>query len=263
MRTFGSFEVKIVKSCLFSICSLLICCYQALPSLADEPLQGRVEDSHEKTKAEMKADFEAKLDQMELQGGAQGNGLQGGVQGGGVSPLQGAAGGYNPLQGSTAAAGGNPLQGGVDGGGRPLNGGVSDDPDLALQVDWDRWRNTLTHAIQAGTINKINVHNDANFVLDPRRNMMVSRFPEGISTQYSCDVLPDGRIINIRMMLSSRYPAYDQAVMQSIMDLQGSPILRYPNGSRRQIVNQQASVYASMNTHFENFHFGDIEHQRR
>ena len=230
-----------------------------------DPLQGRVE---EKGTGSLKNDLEAKLDQMELEGGAQGNGLRGGVQGNG---LQGGVQG-NGLQGGVQQTGLNgqadangPLQATASMGG-PMSAGIGNDPDgtdQQLQIDWDRWRNTLTQAIQAGTINKINIHNDQNFVIDPRRNMMVSRFPEGISTQYSCDVLPNGRIINIRLMQSSGYQAYDQAVMQSIFDLQGSPILRYPGNSHRQIVNQQASVISSMHSNFKNFKFGDVETQRR
>lgn len=222
-----------------------------------DPLQGRVEqDQPGATKLKSGAEqgslqdsLEAKLDQLEFSGGTQGMGLSGGTKGMGLSG--GAQSG--PL---------NPLQAGADAS-APMKLGVENDPDSELQIDWDRWRNTLTQAIQAGTINKINVHNDINFVLDPARQMMVSRYPQGISAQYSCDVLPDRRIINLRLMQSSGYPSYDQAVMQSIIDLMGNSILRYPKGSKRQIVNQQASVFTSANNQFQNFKFGDLERQRQ
>lgn len=218
----------------------------AVPVWAD-PLQGRVEETQpgasRLNSGAMKDEMEAKLDQLELQGGAQGTGLNGGIQGGGFNPLHGTA---------TAEPG-------------PMNLSAANDPDGSdreLQIGWDRWRNTLTQAIQAGTVNKINVHNEINFVYDQARHMMVSRYPLGISAWYAFEVQTDRRIINIRLTQSSGYQAYDQAVLQSIVDLQGNPILIYPNGSKRQIVTQQGSVRTAPETHFQNFQFGDVERQR-
>lgn len=227
------------------------------PAWADETLKGRVEDTQNSGNrmqgGALQDELEAKLDQVELQGGAKGNGLQGSVQG-------------NGLQGGVGSQGSGPMQGSVDANPTPINLSAVNDPDAAereLQIDWDRWRNTLTHAIQQGTIDNINVHNDVNFVLDPAKQMMVSRYPVGIYAQYSIDVLPDQKIINIRLLQSSGWPGYDQAVMQSIMNLQGAKLLRYPKGSKRQIVNQQASVRTQMDAQFQNFKFGDVETQRQ
>src|SRR5207253_363884 len=106
--------------------------------------------------------------------------LQGGVQETGVIP--------GGAQDSSAA-----LQGGA-GANDPLSAGINADPDAndqQLQIDWDRWRNNLMQAIQAGTLAKINVQNDVNFVYDPRSQMMLSRYPNGTSAWYSIDVLPD------------------------------------------------------------------------
>lgn len=212
------------------------------PAQADGPLQGRVEEEGAVSPKSIKDDLQAKMDQLELQGGAQQNGLSGGVQGQGTNPLQGSA--SNPGAFNLNATG-NQAMG-----------------DQELQIAWDRWRNTLTQTIQAGTLNKINIHNDVNFVWDQKRQMMVSRYPQGISAWYTCDVLPDRRIINVGLTQPSGFPSYDQAVMQSIMELQGNPILTYPPGSNRQIVTQQGSVRTAQETHFQNFQFGDIEHQR-
>jgi hypothetical protein len=147
----------------------------------------------------------------------------------------------------------------------PMSLSAQNDPDASdqeLQIDWDRWRNTLVQTIQMGTLTKINVHNDIHFVWDPRTQMMQSRYPNGVSAQYACDVLPNRRIINIRLMQSSRYPSFDQAVTQAINDLQGNRILVYPRGSRRQIVSQEASVITAAESQFQNFQFGDVERQR-
>ncbi len=218
----------------------------SLPSYADGPLKGRIEDTQKAngklSGGALQDEMEAKLDQLELQGGTQSSNLNGGLQNQNS----------NPLQGATSSNG-------------PMNLSASNDPDStdqSLQIGWDRWRNTLTQAIQAGTNNKINVQNEANFVMDQRKQIMVSRFPQGISTWYSCDVLPNRQIVNIKLTQSSGFQAFDQAVFQSIIDLQGSSILPYPNGSKRQIVNQQGSVQTASVTKFQNFQFGDIERQR-
>ncbi len=144
--------------------------------------------------------------------------------------------------------------------------GVFNDPDgnnQELQIQWDLWRNNLMQAIQAGTLAKINVHNDANFVWDQRQQMMVSRFPPGLSAWYYVEVLPDRRVVNVRLTQSSRYPAYDQAVIQAISELQGTGVLQYPYGSKRQIVSQEASVKTAGQTDSQYYHFGDVETQRR
>jgi len=190
-----------------------------------------------------------------VQAGAPGTGLMGGVEGGGWAG--------NAQQGMIDQSRPGPLQGGA--GQNPLALGVQNDPDAAdqeLQIDWDMWRNTLMQAIQAATVAKINVHNDINFVWDPQKQMMMSRYPNGISTWYSLDVLPDRRIVNIRLVSSSRYQGFDQAVMQSIAELQGNNILTYPPRSKRRIVTQQSCVSTAPVSQTQQFQFGDVERQR-
>ncbi|HEY9867623.1 MAG TPA: hypothetical protein V6D08_00325 [Candidatus Obscuribacterales bacterium] len=207
------------------------------------------------------------LNYNELWGGAQQTPLTGGMEGGGGTTLTGGAqsGGWAgaaqqamPDQWRTG-----PLQGGAAQ--NPMALSTTNDPDAGnqeLEIEWDRWRNTLMQAIQAGTLAKINVQNDINFVFDPRSNMMVSRYPNGTSAWYAIDVLPDRRIVNIRLTSSSRYPSYDQAVLQAIQDLQGNSILTYPRGSRRQIVSQEASVKTASQSSSQTYQWGDVERQR-
>jgi hypothetical protein len=196
------------------------------------------------------------VEQTGIRTGAQGTGLTGGASGWN-QPLNGQQGridqSQQPLQG--AASGNNPMQ---------LN--AANDPDAGnemLDIEWNRWRNNLMQTIQAGTLAKINVHNDVHFVWDPRTQMMQSRYPNGTSSWYALSVLPNRRIINIRLTQMSRYPSYDQAVFQSINDLQGSPILQYPNGSQRQIVSQEGNVSTAPQSSSQEFQFGDVERRRR
>jgi hypothetical protein len=147
----------------------------------------------------------------------------------------------------------------------PMSLGIGNDPDAndqELQIQWDLWRNTLMQSIQAATLAKINVQNEVNFVLDPVKQMMVSRYPNGTSAWYSLDVLPNRKITNVKLTQRTRFPSYDQAVLQAINDLQGSNILTYPAGSKRQIVSQEASVKTAGESSSQDYKFGDVEHQR-
>jgi len=213
-----------------------------------------------------------------LQGGIQETGtaaapLQGGVEQTGTTPtnLQGGAqgGDWN----GTAQQGqmgqqqfqmnANQFQGGV--GQNGFNLGAGNDPDMndqELLIQWDAWRNRLMHAIEQGTLDRINVQNNVNFVWDQRANMMVSRFPNGIACWYSIDVLPNRRIVNLRLTKPSGFQGFDQAVWQSIFQLEGNKILQYPKGSQRQTVTQEGAVETAKTTQFQNFHFGDVEHER-
>ena len=262
---------------------LAICFCQAasVPARADEPLQGQVEqaDVVPSTDApppamepmpvpvvgpKLKKPLQGKLEQSGLQGGAQGTGLTGGAQGTGLTGgAEDSAWNGNSQQATMDQSRQGQLQGSNSQARAALN--AANDPDAGdqeLQIEWDRWRNTLMQTIQAGTVQKINVHNDINFIWDPRQQMMVIRYPMGTSTWYSCDVLPDRRIINIKLLGSSGYQGYDQAVLQAISALQGNSILRYPQGSKRKIVNQQASVSTAGASQNQNFQFGDVERQR-
>lgn len=232
---------------------------------ADAPLQGEVQQAETLPDPEDLAPMEpmvAPVPKQPLQGGVEQSGLQGGAQG--TSLTGGAdAGGWagNMQQGALDQSA--PLQGGASQ--NPLATGVFNDPDASdqeLQIEWDRWRNTLMQAIQAGTLAKINVQNDVNFVFDPARNMMMPRYAPGTSAWYSIDVLPDRRIVNVKLTGLSGNQNYDQAVLQAINDLQRNPILTYPRGSKRQTVTQEGNVKTAGQTQFQNFQHGDVERQR-
>ncbi len=234
--------------------ALAVCCQPALSQNQDnsntqqrKPLQGGV-------------------DLNAIQGDVQDNVLNGGAQ---DTLLQGGAGDsdwngqLNGQQGSMDQS--QPLQGGASDNGMSLSGSASDDPDGAsqeLSIEWDRWRNTLMQTIQAGALANINVHNDVHFVWAPRTQMMQSRYPNGTSAWYAINVLPNRKIVNIRLTQNSRYPSFDQAVLQAIDRLQGNKILQYPRGSKRRTVAQEGNISTSPQSSFQNYDFGDVEKQR-
>ncbi len=226
-----------------------------------QPLQGSIQQrSVHRNKGGKTLNGEAENSGAKaLTGGADRSGapLTGGAQGWPEGMLQ-------PMgPGTSQDPGSGPMQGFAGQNPYPLNAsGDPDESDQELQVQWDLWRNTLIHAIQMGTLAKINVHNNINFVLDPQKRMMVSRYPLGLSAWYTCEVLPNGRIVNFRLTQPTQYPSYDQAVLQAINDLQGNKILRYPKGSKRQTVTQEASVRTAGETQMQNVQFGDVETQR-
>ncbi len=193
------------------------------------------------------------IEQSEITGGAEDTILEGGA---GDSNWQ-----MDAQQGMQDR--GQPLQGNATD--TTLSGSASDDPDdnnQELAIEWDRWRNNLIQAIQANTIKNINVHNNIHFVWDPRTQMMQSRYPNGTSVWYFLNVLPNRKIINVRLTQNSQFPSYDQAVIQAIYALSGNKILEYPRGSRRQIVAQEANVSTAAQTTIQNFNFGDVERQQ-
>lgn len=202
-----------------------------------------------------RAPLEGSVDLNSMQGDAQNTVLEGGAGNWG--------GQLNGQQGSVDQSQPQNMESGATNNGA-LTGGVSEDaaegPELS--IEWDRWRNTLMQTIQSGVIANINVHNEANFVWDPRTQMMQSRYPNGTSVWYYVDVLPNRKIINIRFTQSSQYPTYNQAVFQAINSLQGNKILQYPRGSKRRIVAQEGSVSTSPQSSFTNYNFGDVERAR-
>src|SRR5262249_7385170 len=180
-----------------------------------------------------RAPLKGKADDAQLQGGAVKDALSGQAEDGGTGNL---------LQ---------PVQGKPDPNTGQLKATVSKDDDLAndpdaadqeLQIEWDRWRNRLMKAIYTGMSYKINEPNEKNMVWSPKENTMVPRYPLGCGAWFSVQVTPDLRIHSAKIIHSSGYPAYDQTLIETIMELDGTSILRYPRGSRRKIVSHVAGL---------------------
>jgi len=90
----------------------------------------------------------------------------------------------------------------------------------------------------------------------------VMRFPLGTTAWFSCQVTNDKHIVNLKLMHSSGFPNFDEAVLKAVKELEGSAILRYPSRSHRQIVSQVAGIKTSESSQPQYFHFGDVEKYR-
>ncbi len=252
---------QLSKHAMTEILAFCLCLTVAVPAWADGSSAAPSGDAS----GDMIVPIDPPAFKKPLQGSVEQSGLQGGTQ---SRTLRGGAEGENwtgdQQHARTDQSRSEPMQGSASQSPMALN--AMNDPDSGdqeLQIEWDSWRNNLMQTIQQGTLVKINVQNDINFVWDARAQMMLTRYPNGIAAWYSCDVLPNRRIVNIRLTQSSRYPSFDQAVLQTLNELQGNRILVYPRGSKRQIVSQGASVQTAATSQSQNFQFGDVERQRR
>jgi hypothetical protein len=247
-------------------CILMAWPVQAQDESPSAPLQGRIEESgvepsHDVIKKTIEAmpapvlkPRAAGIDKAApLQGSAKGGGLKGSVEdseAGAIRPMQGQA-DKKVLQGHAAKEGSD------------LKGlGDPDADDRELMVEWDRWRNRLLFAIQSGMQESLNNPDESNLRWDPKSQTMVAKFPMGTITWFFCQVTPDRRIQNLKITHSSGFPGYDKAVLESINNLQGSSILRYPKGSKRMIVTQEAGIKTAETAEYRYFKFGDVERQR-
>ncbi len=232
------------------------------------PLEGRIEETgvvptpHAPPKiiepmpvpvVKPRAPLKGKLDDTQLQSGAEKDALSGQVDDSGAgAALQPVQGKPDPNTGRLKATVSKDDE---------LGGADPDAADSELMVQWDRWRNRFLRAIQTGMQDKLNDPNETNLRWDAKTRMMVNRIPLGTVTWFAAQVTPDLRIHNAKIVHRSGYPGYDQAVLEAIHDLAGSPILRYPRGSRRQIVSQVAGIKTAETSEFRYQKFGDVERQ--
>jgi hypothetical protein len=155
-----------------------------------------------------------------------------------------------------------------------LDGKVAEDPDLQdreLMVEWDRWRNKFLRAVQlqvqAGVNHPDDWEEDARpkLVIDPYTGQPVGvqpRFPMGTEAWFTCQITADKRVKNLSIVKPSGYPAYDKAVLEGVRALEGTSMLIYPSGSKRQVVGQTAGIRTAGSSDYQYHHFGDVEHVR-
>jgi hypothetical protein len=139
---------------------------------------------------------------------------------------------------------------------------TKEDPDAEdqeLMVAWDTWRNKFLWSIQSNMQEEMNNPDDANLRWDPEHQVLLAKFPLGISAWFSCQVSADRHITSYKLVRSSGYPNYDKAVAASVKSLEGSSILKFPARSRRQIVTQVAGIKTSETGERKYQHFGDVE----
>ena len=156
-------------------------------------------------------------------------------------------------------------QGPLKAGTQMQDAGASDDPDgqdQELQVQWDRWRNRFLRAVLAGATEFINNPDEVRLRYDPQRHAMVPSLPMGIQSWFSCIITKDKRIVDLKIEQSSGFANYDRAVLNAVKSLENTSILRFPEGSHRQVVSQSAGIQTSPHTENRYFKFGDVEHYR-
>lgn len=139
------------------------------------------------------------------------------------------------------------------------------DPDIddqELKVEWDRWRNRFLYAVQSGVQEALNNPDDTMLRWDPNRNSVVMRFPLGTVAWFSCKISNNRHIEKVKLMKSSGFPNYDQAVIDAVNNLEGTTILRFPKRSRRVSVSQTAGIKTSDSAEQQYFKFGDVERYR-
>lgn len=186
-----------------------------------------------------------------LRGGANDMGLSGSAQddgGGALTPMTPQS-GKTILQGSASHA----------------DTGPAADPDMddqELQVEWDKWRNKFLWAVQSGVQEALNNPDDVDLRFDPRRGMVVVRFPLGTVAWFHCKISADRHIVSAKIKQTSGFPNFDQAVINSITALEGSSYLRFPRRSQRQFVTQTAGIKTSDSPEKQYFKFGDVEKYR-
>ncbi len=187
-----------------------------------------------------------------LKGGTDQSGLQGGAQDDGDVPLIK----MNPQ------SGGKPL---LQGSAMQSDYGPAGDPDMddqELQVEWDKWRNKFLWAVQSGVQEALNNPDDVDLRFDPRRGMVVVRFPLGTVAWFHCKISADRHIVSAKIKQTSGFPNFDAAVLHSINSLEGSSYLRFPRRSQRQFVTQTAGIKTSDSPERQYFKFGDVERYR-
>lgn len=199
-----------------------------------------------------------------LQGGVKVNDLHAGAedQGDDLQAGEGTFGTGRPLNGQ-ADDGGGPLQGNAQDDGANL---TTEDPDLddqELLVEWDRWRNNFLYAVQSGVQDRMNNPDDMNMRFDPRTNRMLPKFPLGTMAWFDCVITKDRQIKNLKIVRTSGFKGYDKAVLDSVLSLDGTRLLRFPKKSKRNFVTQDAGIKTASQGGRQYFNFGDVERYRQ
>ncbi len=144
-----------------------------------------------------------------------------------------------------------------------LNGNASSDPDAGdreLQVKWDLWRNRFLWAVQSNMQSQSANPSETMMHWDPTLQRVVSGFPVGLTAWFACEVTDTGQIIHLKIMHSSGVPYFDNAVLRAVYALQGAPLLRFPQRSKRRIVSIAAGIKSVSHAQPRKYyHFGDVE----
>lgn len=140
----------------------------------------------------------------------------------------------------------------------------ADSQDQEMAVEWDRWRNRLLRSIQGGVQELIN--NPENMVphFDQARGRVIlsPRIPLGQKASFYVRISDQRRVVKARIVASSGNAEFDNALLDAIYALDGTTILRFPKGSQRARVVQEATIITADHGNDEYFKFGDVEKYR-
>lgn len=124
---------------------------------------------------------------------------------------------------------------------------VTGDPDASrrMQIAWELWHRRLAENVYF------------------RFNSAAKMFHRPLYAEVAYDVTADGRVINIRLLRRSPDMIFNATLLGVIKTLQGNSILRFPEGSRRQIVAKRGVFTRNWgNPDGYKFQTGDVEERK-
>jgi|AGTN01.2.fsa_nt_gi hypothetical protein len=126
----------------------------------------------------------------------------------------------------------------------------SNDPDAAspeLQVAWDIW------------------HKNVAMQIYQRFDAIAQKFFHGrpLACQVAYTVTRDGRIINVRMLQKSPNIMFNSSLLLVINSMRGNPVLQFPMGSRRGVVEKTATFTRNYGVQGFKHQIGDQERVRQ
>jgi len=264
------FRLKPLSVLLPATLSSLSICTTFWPQAAQaEPLQGNVQElgaTEAPTNLAPIVPMSAPVlkKRKPLAADAQDNSLKGNAEDGGRNALSGNAGDSELRQQRPAMDASQPLQGSAQASDMQLQAQDADSQDQEMAVEWDKWRNRLLRSIQSGVQELIN--NPENMVphFDQARGRVIlgPKIPLGQKASFHVRISNERRVVKARIIASSGNPEFDNALLDAIYALDGSTILRFPRGSQRERVVQEATIITADHGENEYFKFGDVEKYR-
>lgn len=130
-----------------------------------------------------------------------------------------------------------------------------------VSIDWDSWRNKVTRSIWARFCELLNGGDAFMFgnMVIKLGNAPVPRFPLGTSASYSFDVNSERQLSNVRITDSSGNQQFDKLILRSVQSIDGKQFLKFPKGSKRNLVSASAKLFTTKHGSFTKISFGDIE----
>ncbi len=123
-----------------------------------------------------------------------------------------------------------------------LSGGIE---EHNLAVEWNDWHNKFADAVRSRVFSSI---------------FETINMKPGAVTWYRCEVSADKHIKNVRITRSSGDFWYDSAIVKAVYKLDGSPILAFPEKSRRSEIVTEIGIKLGGQDRGK-LDFGDVEYR--